>query len=76
MPVGSFAFVCVCVCQSRHDLLRISRQREGGQSSQKPGITRSGQSSQKVRVLSGYQRAPWELDLANHDQIGLQELTV
>lgn len=73
--------VCVCArmhpgwCQSRHDLSCISAQRGGGLSSQKPGVTRSGQRSLKVLVLSGYQRASWELDVADQDQIGFQELT-
>lgn len=77
---GSFitAYGCVCVgwCQGRQDLLRISRKRGGGQSSQKPRVRRSSQSSRKVRVLSGYQRAPWEQDMANQDQISLQGLTI
>lgn len=51
-------------CQSTNDLSRISRQGGGGQSSQKYGVARSGQRPWKVRVLSEYQRAPWELDIA------------
>ncbi len=73
--------VCVCVCmhsdmcRSRHDLSRISRQRGWGQSSQKPGVARSCQRSWKVRVLSEYQRAPWEPGMAKQSQIGFQGLT-
>lgn len=63
-------------CKSRHDLSRISRQKGGGEISQKPGgykvrsKVRRGQSAEWIsKSILG------AIDMADQSQIGFQGLT-